>query len=97
MTTEEQYTQRGKSITLFQEAKGKLADLRSQAQELSQRLIRIGQSLPKDPIENGALDSIIDTLPSKAEIQQLVTDMRTAQRTITDVQKQMRQIGIEIS
>ena len=97
MTTEEQHLQRGKMVSEFQEAKAKLAALRSQAGDLAKRLIGIGQALQKETLENGALDSIVSGLPSKDEVQKLVSDVRTAQQTIAGVQKAFQQMGIDIS
>lgn len=97
MSTDQELIQRGKMVTDFQQAKARLAALRSQAADLSKTLIRIGQALQNENLENGALDAVISGLPAKEDLQQLVSDVRAAQKTINDVQKGMRQIGIEIS
>ena len=95
--TDQHLIQRGKQITDFQEAKNKMVDLRTQAREISKRLSAISQAIQADPLSNGGLDTLVEGLPTKTEVLHLIADVRTAQKTIADVQKAMRQIDIEIS
>lgn len=95
--TDQHLIQRGKQITDFQQAKLKMGDLRAQAGDISKRLLTISQALQAETFGNGGLDTLIGGLPTRDEILQIVSDIRTAQQTMAEVQKGMQQIGIEIS